>query len=440
MQVYSNILGEDISTKLGYSSNIINLFRSRRKSWLEESGHVLQKQIYERPGITADAEADFVDGDGYAFPESIKANNSSNYGGTSTGDGFSDNRNNVDPPTDTLTFSYNNRGYGLIQKAYEGPDMSLESLRAAAKREQAVSAVTQLMTNLTREYWVRIHRDELNRIADNRFICLGSSDNPSFREGTHTHAWSLFDANRWNQLGFGTTYVTTGSIDNPNTENISILTLGHLEEIYVRMVEEGGAEFADTFVDGQPLFILLTSLQTKRRLLTEGSTNGRDVRTDIRESSKADELLKPMGVTTAVNGFVMLPEVAPRRFDITGDSASSSGAPGQGDWVERNIYTTSGNTRIINSAYRSAAYEESYILVPRAINCYAPKPFGGVGPVQFPVQNYMGEYSFNVIKHRTDNPDGAHGFFRAKLGSATSAEAPYLIYVLRHLKGEGTAA
>lgn len=441
MKVYSGLLGEDISNLLGYSSNMINLFRSRRKTWLEESGFVLKKGIYDRPGISRDADGTHFDPDNAVYPEAIKANNSSNYGSGSSGGAPYDNENNVDPPTDQLSFVYNERGYGLLQKAFDGPDMSLESLRASAKREQQVAAVTRLLANLAKEYWVRLHRDELARIGEYRFVATGTSSNPTFLENSDANeCYDSTTANRWNTYGFGNgTYDVAGSIDTPDKQGTSILTLGHLEDIYVRLCEEGAAEFADDFVDGQPLFWLITSLQTKRRLLTEGSTNGRDVRTDVRESSMADELLKPMGVRTSINGFFMLPEVAPRRFDITGDSADSSGAVGTGGWTERTIYTNSGSSRIMNSAYRSAEYEESYILVPRAINHYVPKPYTGSGAARFMPQNYMGDYKFNVILNKTDNPDGAHGYFRGKIASASVAESPYLIYTIRHRRGEGTA-
>ena len=442
MKTYSGLLGEDISALLGYSSNILNLFKSRRKSWLEESGFVLNKGIYDRPGITRDADASHFDADNYAFPEAIKANSTANYGAGSSGGPPYDNENNVDPPTDTLSFVYNERGYGMIQKAFNGPDMSLESLRAAAKREQQVSSVTTLLTKLAKEYMIRMSRDELNRIAEYRFVATGTSTNPTFTENSdNLEVWDQTTANRWNTYGFGNgVYDVAGTIDTPDKQGTSILTLGHLEDLYVRLAEEGGGELADDFVDGQPVFWLMTSLQTKRRLLTEGTTNGRDVRTDVRESSLSDELLKPMGVQTMLNGFLMLPEVVPRRFDITGDSADSSGVVGTGGWTERTFYSNSGSSRIINSSYRSAEFEESYVVVPRAINCYVPKPFSGSGAAQFKPQNYSGEYAFNVIPHKDDNPDSAHGYFRGKIAQATVAENPYLVYVIRHRRGEGTAA
>jgi hypothetical protein len=442
MKVYSGLLGEDISSLLGYSSNIINLFRSRRKSWLEESGFVLNKGIYDRPGIAKDPDGSHYDADNYTHPEAIKANSTSNYGAGSSGGAPYDNENNIDPPTDQLSFVYNERGYGMIQKAFDGPDMSLESLRASAKREQQISAVTTLLTKLAKEYMIRMSRDELARIAEYRFVATGSSNSPTWLENSDVNeCYDQVTANRWNTYGFGNgTYDIAGTTDTPDKQNTSILTLGHLEDLYVRLAEEGGGELADDFVDGQPVFWLMTSLQTKRRLITEGSTNGRDVRTDVRESTFADELLKPMGVQTTINGFVMLPEVAPRRFAIEGDSADSSGIAGTGVWAEKHIYATSGSSRVMNSAYRSAGFEESYVIVPRAINCYVPKPYSGSGAAQFEVQNYTGDYKFNVIKDKDDNPDGAHGYFRGKLAQATVAENPYLIYVIRHKRGEGTAA
>lgn len=433
---YTGLLGNDINAKHGISSSILSYFKSRKKEWLEQSGHILQHAQYNRAGITADADAQYTDSDNAAFPESIRANSTTNYQDDSTG-GASNNANNVDPPTDTLKFSYRERGYGMVQKAFNTDDFSAESLRAAAENDRQLQSVVKVLADTSKEYWVRMHRDEFSRVAGNRFIATGTATAATFVESGD--AFECFDqvtADRWNSLGFSaTSYDVAGTIDSPDHEAISQLTWGHLDDLYLRMVEEGGEHYTDIFSDGQPVFVLLTDLKTKRRLITDLDQG---VRADLRESSMVDELLKPMGVTTSINGWVLMTDNTPRRFDVSNDSSSGD----TGDWTERLVFENNGglDSRTITSNYRSAAHVESYVMAPEALSCFALRPnYTGVGAATFLPQNYAGDFAFRVIEDKDDNPDGAHGFFRGKLANATVAEDPELLYVVRHAEGAGTA-
>lgn len=441
---YTGIIGNDINGKYGFGSKLLKLFQNRKKQWLEESGHVLKHVQYYRPGLTADPDASYKDQDNASWPEAIKNNAAANYGGTSTGDAPYENANNVDPPTDTVKFSYDERGYGLIQKAFNTEDFSAEDLRASAMAGGQMNQVVKALTMLSKEYWVRMHRDELSRVGGNRYIATGTATSPGWV--TNSDRYECYDqntANRWNSLGFdSTSYDVAGSIDTPDKQDLSVLTWGHLDDLYLRLMEDGGEHYTDLMSEGAPVFILVTDPKSALRLRTEGTTNGRDVRTDLRESDMVNHLLAPMGVKTAIKGWVILSEFAPRRFDITGDSADSTGVTGTGVWTERLIYTNanSNTRRDISATYRTAVAVESYAFAPNAFTCFAPRPnYTGVGAATFKPQNYAGDYAFRVIEDKTDNPDGAHGFFRGKLANATVAEDPDLIYTIRHREGEGTA-
>ena len=101
----------------------------------------------------------------------------------------------------------------------------------------------------------------------------------------------------------------------------------------------------------------------------------------------------------------------------------------------------STNKRQINSNYRSAAYTESYLIMPKALCSYTPRPnYSGVGAVKTVPQDYSGDYSFETIQHKTDNPFRGHGFFQGKIAQASVALDKDLIFTIRHRIGEGTAA
>lgn len=434
---YTGLLGNDINRKFGYSSKIISMFGANRKEWLEESGFNLKHVQFERAGITADADADFTDDDNAAFPEAIKSNAAANYGGSSTGGAY-DGANNVDPPTDTLTIDKVERSFVRVQKAINSEDMTIEDLRAAAQSDRQVASLVGVLADTAKEDFVRMYRDDLVRVGKHRFIVKGSSDNPIFEENTTAlQCFTQFDANRWNAYGLGDgTFDVSAAIDAPNKQTISTLTWAHLDELYERMLHETGEAYTDMFSDGQPVFVLLTDLQTKNSLLTEGTLNGSDIRTDIRENASAvGDLLKPMGVSISYRGWAIVPEAFGRRFEIDGDTTSDD----TGDWNEHLVYTNSGRKRILNSSYTSAKCGESYAFAPNAWCNFASRPsYTGKGAMTFTPQNYAGDWSFNVQREKARNPDGAHGYFRAKLESATVAEEPELIYTLRHLRGNQT--
>ena len=444
-KTYSSILGSDINRKMGYTSKVYSMFKEQRQEWKEQQGHVMQHVQFERLGINPDADADWVADDNAAYPEAIKSNSTSNYGGASTGDAVSNKANNIDPPVDTVTFDKTTRGFGLLQKAFQSQDISIEDLRAAAVNEQQTAAMVGLLTDLAREYWVRLCRDELCRISGTKLVATGTATNATWLESTNEYdAYDSATANRWNQYGFGGTYtVATDNIDTPDKQDTSILTWRHIEDLIERILQEGADEYATVYADGMPVPYLITDLKSAQRLKTDGSTNGVNVRTDIRESSMADSLLKGLGVHETYKGVAIIPDRNPSRFTITGDSADSTGVTGSGVWTEQPFYIndSSTNKRIINASYRSAAFTESYLVMPRALATYTPRPnYSGVGAVKTVPQDYSGEYGFETIQHKTDNPFRGHGFFQGKIAQACVALDKDLIFTIRHRIGEGTAA
>jgi hypothetical protein len=433
----SGLLGSDVNSKISYTSKLYSLFRENREEWEEGKGHLQAHRQYDRVGLTADAQADYSAADGWSQPEAIKNNASTNYDGSSSGGAYNT-KSNIDPPTDTLKFNGVDRNFGLIQKAFKTQDFSGEDLRAAEASEQQMDAVVDVIMEYARETWIRVYRDELSRVSGNRFIAVA---NGAFTENGDVN--ECFDSDqvaRWNAYGFGNgTYDTAGTIDTPDKQDTSALTWAHLDELKERILEEDPAgKYATELVDGCPVCYLVTDLKTVRGLMTAASSAG-DVRVDIRESSMADELLKGIGVTHAINGWVLVPDIMPRRFDITGDSGDSTGAVGTGVWTERLSYTGSATSRSIASAYRSAACVESYAFLPKAFCSYNPRPsYSGVGEAQFSEFDYTGEYSFEVFKEHDHNSFGHAGRFQGLFATGTLAKEKDVLFTIRHREGNGT--
>lgn len=431
---YSGLIGGDINEKMGYGSNLTSFFKQRRQEWVHSEGYVKQKIQYSRLGIDADSEASFTDADNAAHPEPLKSNSTSNYGGSSSG-GPQNTKNNVDPPVDTVTFKQGETGFGLLQKSFQSEDLSVEDFRAMARDSEQLDSMTNLLSGLAQEYWLRLYRDEFSRMSGNRFVALTGG---LFTENGDVN--ECFDANqvaRWNTYGFSNgTYDVAGTIDTPDKQNTVELDWNHLDELALRMLQEDPTgQYCTAKADGQPVCVLVTDAKTVRRLMTEAASG---VRTDIRESSMADSLLKGLGVTHALNGWILLSDITPRKFTIVGDSADSSGATGTGTWSEQLFLSDGTRERVRNAAYNTADYTESYAFLPKGFTSFNPKPnYAGLTDAKFGPQDYSGDYSFEVIKDKTDNPWEAHGYYQGKIASANVAEEKDVLFTIRHRIGSG---
>lgn len=441
LKTYSGLMATEVNSRIGYKSKLYAIHRDRRQDFPTGKGFSLKHVQYDQVGITADSSADFVAADNAAYPEALKANTTSNYGGSSSGDSDYQGKNNVDPPIDKLDFKQSEIGYGIIQKAFQTKPISVESLRAAADAKSQVNELTKLLTDYTMETVSRIVQDETARVSGNRFIATGSASTPTFVENTDAQeCFTSSDASRWNRYGWHTTAYnvvastpTVPTISSPNEETISTLTWGHLDEIYTRALRDGLGDYETIMAQGMPVLYCVTDNVSAMNLLRDSDSGWR---TDLRESSEADKLLTPFGVTHTIRGWVILPEAWTRRFTISGDTDDSSGGQNYGTWAEQQYYSASTTNRTKNSAWASATCVESYVLTPAAFNSYVPKPsYSGEGAARFTPQNFAGDYEFFVDKDVNDNPWGAHGVFQGKVGCGTLPLEKTLLYTVRHTKG-----
>jgi len=436
LKTYTGLMATKVNSRIGYKSKLYSIHRDRRQEFPTGQGFVLKHVQYDQVGITADASAEWTAGDNAAYAEAIKANSTSNYGGSSSGDSEYDGKNNVDPPIDKLDFKQTETGYGIIQKAFQTKPMSVESLRASANPKDQVNEITKLLTDYTMETVSRIVQDEMVRVSGNRFIVTGTAAAPTFTESSDKYeCFTSADASRWNRYGFNTTlYDVAGTIDSPNSDTIAGISWGHLDEIYTRALRDGLGDYETMQVNGMPVLYLVTDNVTANNLLRDADSG---LRTDIRENpGMVESLLSPFGVTHTLRGWVILAESWTRRFDITGDTDDSSGGETTGSWSEQQYYSASTTNRTKNASWASASYAESYVVTPNAFNAYVPKPaYSGEGAEQFTPQNFAGDYEFFVDKDVNDNPWGAHGVFQGKVGCGTLALEPTLLYTLRHTKG-----
>lgn len=347
----------------------------RRVPWPEEMGEVVSNVEWQRPYVE-DPEA----------WSNVSINDGS---GTS-----------CLPPVDIIEINQKLREMRLQHKAIESPEFCVTDLFYTAKRQRQMGAVVTNLSEQARWTWVERIRQQYTLVAKNMINLEANLD------------------------GYGTDY--EGTDTHPSTTlPTSILTNGCLDMIYQELLLEGAAEDAMAYNMSKPVFGLITDIFTSRKLQRADDA----VREDIRNTSEAESFLGPLGIDVTYNGYVHMIEEMPRRFDWV------EGSNGY-EWVERRPYvkvTDSNNTTIeVNPLWLAAKYQDSYVWCPGVMNLLVPPSISGAAGAEYDPVNYMGEYSFKNIPHKSENPDGTMGFFRGVLMSGTESLRPQWAWVIRH--------
>lgn len=100
------------------------------------------------------------------------------------------------------------------------------------------------------------------------------------------------------------------------------------------------------------------------------------------------------------------------------------------DWsATKSIGDAQGGSRakgwVVNPAYYTAQYEESFIVHPEVMESLIPAPLTSAGSgTSFNPVNYRGDFKFLNIQHRTENPDGTWGYYRGVLASGSKPIKP----------------
>lgn len=211
----------------------------------------------------------------------------------------------------------------------------------------------------------------------------------------------------------------------PNVEATYQINQDLLDNLYSRIIQDGGGMEPYAVSNGTPLIPAVMSMDAHRTII-KGST---DVRTDFQYADMgkgADAtLLKAWGTDKAYGGFLHTIDVKMPRYNFV-----------NGAYVEVPFYinqaTTIGNEAIVNPDYINAEYEDMYLWHPQVVKRLTPKPVGSVGadtrgnPV-----NFNGSLMWRNIPDKTDNPLGDIGFWAAALYAAYKPEKVQYGYVIR---------
>ena len=313
--------------------------------------------------------------------------------GTPTGTGSAP----CNPDSVEIKFQQSRQAVTLQTTAFNSEDLCVQNMRSAWQMEQQINLAKESMGEIIRDAWIDRNRDSYIQYCDNKYVLAPGLPKTTKADGDN------FD--------------TTG----PAT---SKLTNGALDSFYVSMGREGAGRDAEAYSNGQPVYKLFVSAETSRSLKKSDDA----VREDFRYANP-DSLLGAIGQSHTYNGFLHVIDDTPRRFNY------DSGQPSGQEWVRVLPFVVDGTTGLkeLNPLYATATHEDSVIFVKSAIECLVPPSIANIGACSFTPQNYIGELKWKNIAHRTDNPDGDIGFFRAVLASAIRPRQTQFGVAVRHL-------
>jgi len=297
------------------------------------------------------------------------------------------------PPTTNIEFKQTRNAVVLKSTAIETLDFCVDDLRAKWKKAEQMENVVEMLGQNIRNIWIDHYRDNYAFSANRKVV--------------------LNDTLPENDQADGDTF--------PLEPATSIMTNKVLDYFYAYLQREGARSHATTMSNGSPIYSLICSMETSRQLIKEDP----NTRTDFRESSQSDKLLLAMGYSHTYNGYVHMIDDTPRRWEWDG---------GGTQWVRHQPWVDGASGAHENPDYVAADHEDTMIFVKSVYDCLVPGSISNVNKAQFTAQNYIGEIQWKNILHRTDNPDGKNGFFRATLGSAIRPRMTRFGIVIRHLR------
>jgi hypothetical protein len=218
--------------------------------------------------------------------------------------------------------------------------------------------------------------------------------------------------------------MTSGTASFPAAEPTSKLVQGILEKIRMRLIRDGAGNDPLGRENGTPVFGLVCSSETSFDLIRNIAAD----REDYRYSTKANDLLAPLGVERTYKGFYHLIDDFMPRYSYSG-----------GVYTEIPPYvkaTAGGVTEwIVNPAYELAQYEVSIVFHKDVFHSVIPAPITSPGgSTAFDPVSYRGEFKWLNIRDKEENPDGTIGYFRGILSAGSKPIRPEWGYAIMHTR------
>lgn len=210
----------------------------------------------------------------------------------------------------------------------------------------------------------------------------------------------------------------------------SRLTAGILRNIYEQLIRDAGGEEPVAISKGAAAFVLLISPEASEGVLQADPSVRQDIQYAQMGEGEDGWLMRSWNVDRVYAGFLFTNDVKMPRWDFN---------YGTGAWIRRPFYVrvaaTNGTKLIPNPAYRTAAFEDTYVFVKQAVRRDMPKPFGSGGSqMTFDPVNFNGEILWKNIPNETTNPLSLTGRYYAPMMAAYKPLKPEYSYIIRSLR------
>lgn len=371
------------------------------------------------------------------------------------------------------------RTYGISHTAIESDPICVNDVRMSFRfREQLANVYANLTENVSL-MWRDRNRSEYARIAEHKLVAQINTAGTGLNEGS----------------AFVPAVVSGGS-----STQVGKLSQGILDTLYMRLITDGGGQNPMGRENGRPVFTLITSAETSDKIIREAGTRDdfrysnavnellrplgveRSYRgfyhvidtfparyqytaagaatvtvaaggvlttsaTPVTAITVGSTIIagstayNVIGVTSATVFTVLLPDgsVPPVNASAVVYSVWIS-VPA---YIKEDSWTgkAGSNSRwIVNPAYFSAAYEDSFIYHADVMETLIPRPLSNAGSgITFNPLTYRGDFKWLNIVDRVENPDGSWGFFRGVLASGSKPKRPQFGYVIRHKRCDSLA-
>ena len=365
----SGRIGPDIYNKTLNTSPWLKLVK--QDTWPDEMGTDISVLTYSR-----------------SLPESVDARltwNSVGFNSKSSGG-------NCVPSATQVKFYNKLVRYNLKQTAIESPPICVNDLRFSFRRKDQLSNIFRILTENTSWAWQTRYRDEYLRLSNNKILANAS--------------------------------MTSGTANFPAAEPTSKLVQGILEKIRMRLIRDGAGNDPLGRENGTPVFGLVCSSETSFDLIRNIAAD----REDYRYSTKANDLLAPLGVERTYKGFYHLIDDFMPRYAYSGGTYTE---------IPPYVKATAGGVTewIVNPAYELAQYEVSIVFHKDVFHSVIPAPITSPGgSTAFDPVSYRGEFKWLNIRDKAENPDGTIGYFRGILSAGSKPIRPEWGYAIMHTR------
>lgn len=309
-------------------------------------------------------------------------------------------------PPEPITIGSTKRTFYLYQRSLQGPDFCAVDLHSAFELAQQLNAVGDILTNRVKIEWEMKDRFEYFKQCNTKVIVDACP--PS----EYADSWGV------------TSWTSVMTQTQSDCSGFSILTQGVLDIYRAQLLRDGAVMGALGMRNGAPVLTLISSFETSDNIIKLNA----DVRQDLRWG-EPNKLLAPLGVVGDYRGFYHVNDGFPRRFNCTLAGTITEVAPFTLGAASK------GQKATINSSWRTATLEESFIFDRTVMTQLVPQPIVNPAPnFTFNPVSYIGTIQALNIIDRVCNPLGTILFHRADMAAASMPNKPERGVAFLHLR------